>query len=272
MPLDASSLLNHEAVFARVRHDAAHAAGNIAVLSARAERARLGLGRARAAAMAKGFGSGSPSGLGGLTAPQWERAAALGSFVEPLTHAQACEQPLFVLPPNRLRLLNAAHALQAFASRQLLAPGWSQRISRIEALLPAKAAQRSFQTFFHALLPRVLEAGRNLAPHELPWAIEDAWRSPLVQQRWQVFAHTLGAAQCELLVVRAHAKGLGQGALLALNERAAVDGWGLERQGQLGGDDVMRCVPARRNEPCSLAQGWTPRRAARQDPLLTPTA
>ena len=171
MPLDASSLLNHEAVFARVRHDAAYAAGNIAVLSARAERARQGIGRARPSELAKSLGGGSSSGVAGLTAPQWERVAALGSFVEPLTHAQACEQPLLVLPPNRVRLLNAAQALQAFASRQLLAPGWSLRVSRIEALLPAKAAQRSFQTFFHALLPRVLEAGRNLAPHELRWAI-----------------------------------------------------------------------------------------------------
>lgn len=179
MPLDASSLLNHEAVFARVRRDGAYAAGNIAVPSARAERVRQGIGRARAAELAKRFGCGPSSGVDGLTAPQWERVAALGSFVEPPTHAQACERPLLVLPPNRMRLLNAAQALQAFASRQLLAPGWSLRVSRIEALLPAKAAQRSFQTSFmpccHGFWRRAETspltscAGRSKTPGDRPW-------------------------------------------------------------------------------------------------------
>ena len=134
MPLDASSLLNHEAVFARVHHDAAYAAGNIAVLSARAERGRQGIGRARAAELAKSLGSGSSSALGGLTAPQWVRVAALGGSVEPLTHARACAQPLLVLPPNRLRLLNAASALQAYASGQLLAPGCGACASAVSRL------------------------------------------------------------------------------------------------------------------------------------------
>ena len=272
MPLDASSLLNHEGVFARVRHDAAYVAGNIAVLGARAERARQGLGRERAAELGKSLGSGSSSGLGGLTAPQWKRMTALGSFVEPLTHAQACEQPLLVLPPNRLRLLNAAQALQAFASRQLLAPGWSLCVSRVEALLLAKAAQRSFQTFFfmpccHGFWRRAqTRPSRAALGHRRRLAI-----APGTAALAGFRAHP-GAGRCESLVVRAHAKRQGQGALLALGEHAAVDGWGLARQGQLGGDDVMRCVPARRNEPCSLAQDWTPRRAAQQDLRLTPTA
>ena len=248
-PLDANDPLCGDAVVARVRHDAAYAAGNLAVLSTKALRASSGITRVQAEELSRRLAAESQSGtggLGGLTAAQWARAATLLSFVEPLTHEQACVQPLRVLPPNRLRLFNPAQALQAFVSRQLLVPGWSLRMSRIEALLPAKVAQRGFQTFFHALLPRVLEVGRNLAAHEQRWAVEDAWRQPLVQQRWWAFARQLSAAQCETLVVRAHAKRLGQGLVHALSDRAAVDGWDLKQQGQVSADSRVRCTSTRR--------------------------
>ena len=191
MPLDASSLLNHEGVFARVRHDAAYVAGNIAVLGARAERARQGLGRERAAELGKSLGSGSSSGLGGLTAPQWKRMAALGSFVEPLTHAQACEQPLLVLPPNRLRLLNAAQALERLpaGNSSPLAGAFASAVSR-PCCWPKRRSAHSRHSF-SCPVATGSGGGPKLAPHELRWAIEDAWRSPLVQQRWQAFAHTL---------------------------------------------------------------------------------
>jgi hypothetical protein len=235
------------AVIARLRNDAAYAAGNLAMLSAKAERASAAVSRTQALELAaEADGRGTGGGLSGLTAEQWSRVATLASFVESMAHEQACALPLLVLPPNRLRLFNPAQALQAFISRQLLAPGWSLRMSRIEALLPAKEAQRSLQTFFHALLPRVLEAGRDLAAHEQRWAVEDAWRQPLVQQRWWAFARQLSAAQCEALVVRAHAKRLGQGLLRALNDRAAVDGWNLEQQGRLAGATSVQRAPTRR--------------------------
>ncbi|MEQ1804720.1 MAG: hypothetical protein ABL900_05020 [Burkholderiaceae bacterium] len=238
-----------DAAIIRVRHDAAYAAGNLAMLSAKAQRASCAITRAQAQQLARRLDADGPvgsGGLGGLTGAQWARVASLASFVEPATHEQACTQPLLVLPPNRLRLFNPAQALQAFVSRQLLAPGWSLRMSRIEALLPAKGAQRSFQTFFHALLPRVLEAGRNLAAHEQRWAIEDAWRQALVQQRWWAFARQLSAAQCEALVVRAHAKRLGQGLLQALDDRAAVDGWELRQPGQVSTAAAVSAAPPRR--------------------------
>ncbi len=271
-PLAPSSLLNDEAVFTPVRQDAAYAAGNLAVLSAKAQRARQGIGWADALEMSNGP-TAATGGVGGLSAAQWVRAAVLGSFVEPLTHEQACALPLLVLPPNRLRLLNPAQALQTFISRQLLAPGWSLRMSRIEALLPARTAQRSFQTFFHALLPRVLEAGRNPAAHELRWAIEDAWRCALVQQRWVAFAHQLSAAQCEALVVRAHAKRLGQGFLHALDDRAAVDGWGLAQRGRFDGAGAVERVSLRRHRRAEpMKQAWTRAQPAQRDLLrdLTP--
>jgi hypothetical protein len=271
-PLDPNSLLNDDAVFAPVRQDAAYAAGNLAVLSAKAQRSRQGLGWAEALEMSISPAAAT-GGVGGLSAAQWARAAVLGSFVEPLTHEQACTQPLLVLPPNRLRLMNSAQALQAFISRQLLAPGWSLRMSRIEALLPARTAQRALQTFFHALLPRVLEAGRNPATHELRWAIEDAWRCARVQQRWLAFARQLSPAQCEALVVRAHAKRLGQGLLHALDDRAAVDGWGLARRGRFDGAVAAdRVLPLRHRGAEPMRQARPRTHSAQRDLLLDLTA
>ena len=100
--------------------------------------------------------------MAGLSAAQWSRVATLCSFVTPLPHHDACEHPLLLLSPNRLRLFNPAQALQAFVSRQWLKPGWSQRVARFEDLLPGVPLQRAFKAFFMALLPRALEAGRLL--------------------------------------------------------------------------------------------------------------
>ncbi len=268
-PLDANGPLCREAAIARVRSDAAYAAGNLVMLGRKAQSSSNGVTRAQAQEFALRLGAEPQLGLGGLLGAQWARVAILASFVEPMTHEQACQLPLLLLPPNRLRLFNPAQALQAFVSRQLLVPGWSLRVSRIEALLPGQAAQRSFQTFFHALLPRVLEAGRDLAPHAQRWAIEDAWRQPLVQQRWRAFAQQLSAAECEALVVRAHAKRLGQGLLHALNDRAAVDGWNLEPRGPLNPALPMPRAtlrrefrPERRRSPLLAAPPLAPRQAS----------
>lgn len=223
-----ASVFNGEAVFSRLRSQADYAAGHLAQLSAKADQAIAHAGWRDTMRVAQHLDAGLQTGICGLNAAQWARLAVLRSFVEPTTHAEACEIPLLVLPPNRLRLFNPAQALQAFVSRQLLVEGWSLRVSRIESLVPGQAARHAFQTFFHALLPRVLEAGRNVNPHELRWAIEDAWRQPLVQQRWSRFARQLSAAQCEALVLRAHAKRLGQGRAQEWDDTRASEGWNLE--------------------------------------------
>ena len=215
----------------RVRNDAGYAAGNLAVMSTKANHAKAGHGFRDAIQFVKRVEAGALGGIDGLTAAQWARVAVLCSFVEPMPHDEACALPLLVLPPNRLRLFNPAQALQAFVSRQLLVPGWSQRVSRIEALMPGKPAQRAFRDFFHALLPRVLEAGRNIAPMEARWAVEDAWRNPLLQRRWTAFARMLTAEQCEALVHRATAKKLGTGVANPLSDTQATEGWNLATRG-----------------------------------------
>ncbi|MDH5539374.1 MAG: hypothetical protein OEY03_08230 [Rhizobacter sp.] len=226
----------------RVRNDAGYAAGNLAVMSTKANHAKAACGFRDAILFVRQVEAGALGGIDGLTAAQWARVAVLCSFVEPIEHDEACALPLLVLPPNRLRLFNPAQALQAFVSRQLLVPGWSRRVSRIEALVPGKPAQRAFQSFFHALLPRVLEAGRNIEPHEARWAIEDAWRNALVQRRWTAFARQLSAAQCEAIVRRATAKKLATGAVNQISDAQATEGWNLATRGYVAqeADDDLR--------------------------------
>jgi hypothetical protein len=226
----------------RVRNDAGYAAGNLAVMSTKANHAKAAHGFRDAIQFVRQVEAGALGGIDGLTAAQWARVAVLCSFVEPLEHDEACALPLLVLPPNRLRLFNPVQALQAFVSRQLLVPGWSRRVSRIEALVPGKPAQREFQAFFHALLPRVLEAGRNIEPHEARWAIEDSWRNPLVQRRWTTFARHLGAAQCESIVRRATARKLATGAVSQISDAQATEGWNLATRGYVPheADDDLR--------------------------------
>ena len=247
--LNPRAIFSNEAAIVRVRHDAGYAGGNLALLGGKAAAAKGTVGYVGAMQLARQLENGLQGGVAGLNAAQWARMAVLCSFVECLPHTQACEIPLLVLPPNRLRLFNPAQALQVFISRQLLMPGWSLRVSRIEALVPGKAARHAFQTFFHALLPRVLEAGRNIAEHELRWAIEDAWRHPLVQQRWNAFARPLSATQCEALVLRAHAKRLGQGLIHEHKDGAATDGWRIETQGYVESIVTGRRVVRRQGGP-----------------------
>ncbi len=239
--LSAATLQASDASVDRVRNDAAYAAGNLVVMSTKANHAKAAHNRAEALAIVQRIETERLAGLNGLTAAQWQRVAVLCSFVEPLPHDAACRIPLRVLPPNRLRLFNPAQALQVFISQQLLVPGWSHRIARFEDLLPGKAVKRAFQMFFHALLPRVLEAGRdtrhptqpppNTQPHAQRWAIEDAWNNPLAQQRWTAFASQLTAAQCEALVTRAAARRLGTQRVQAVDDTLATDGWQIDSRG-----------------------------------------
>jgi hypothetical protein len=250
--LSSATLESTDASIDRVRNDAGYAAGNLAVMSTKANHAKGAHDFRSASKCVEKIEAERLPGLNGMTGAQWARVAVLCSFVEPLSHEEAAALPLLVLPPNRLRLFNPVQALQAFVSRQLLTPGWSQRISRFEDLLPGKALKRDFQRFFMALLPRVIEAGysgqRPAAPsgpssprgaasqapwgsHEARWAVEDAWRTPLVQQRWTQFARQLDAARCEALVMKAAARRLGAGTLVPHAEAGATDGWNLETRG-----------------------------------------
>lgn len=227
----AGNAAGDNAAIDRVRHDAAYAAGNLVVMSTAASHAKAAIGFREAMARAERIEAESLTDIDGLDADAWRRIAVLCSFALPLPHDEACAVPMRLLPPNRLRLFNPVQALQAMLSRQLLRPGWAQRVSRFEELLPGKALQREAKQFFMALLPRVLEAGPIGDSQRTRWAIEDAWATPLVQRRWTEFARQLTAAQCEALVARAAAAGLAVTHVEASSDAQATEGWSLATRG-----------------------------------------
>lgn len=215
----------------RVRDDAGYAAGNLAVMSRGANAAKARHGWASAAEVVASVEKQGSSA--GLDAQAWRRVAVLCSFVTELPHEEAAQIPLHVLPPNRLRLFNPIQALQALVTRQLATPGWSERLARLEALLPGNEALRAdFNRFVLALVPRVLrQQGALVEPQEIRWALEDAWSQPLVQKRWTRFALQLSAAQAEALVQRAAAKRLCPVHVQRHAETRATEGWALEQGG-----------------------------------------
>ncbi len=213
----------------RVRDDAGYAAGNLAVMSRRANQAKGRRDQRALAGMADSCAAGPISRIGGLAEAEWERLAVLASFVTPLAHEEAASIPLRVLPPNRLRLFNPIQALQALVTRQLATPGWSARLGRLEALLPTDQLRTDFNRFLLALAPRVLAAAELQEAHQIRWALEDAWALPLVQKRWTRFALQLKPEQAEALVERAAAKKLSPVHIQRHDD--ATDGWALATQG-----------------------------------------
>ncbi|MET0518683.1 MAG: hypothetical protein ABW005_07595 [Burkholderiaceae bacterium] len=215
----------------RVRNDAGYAAGNVAMLSRAANQAKARHDWAGASAVAASVAAGPIQQIAGLGACEWQRIAVLCSFVTELTHEQAAQIPMTVLPPNRLRLFNPIQALQALITRQLPTPGWSQRLARIEALLPDATLRGDFNRFVLALAPRVLALKNLQEPRQIRWALEDAWQQPLLQKRWARFALQLKPAQAESLVQRAAAKGLSTVHVQQHAQAGATEGWALERRG-----------------------------------------
>jgi len=212
----------------RVRDDAGYAAGNLAVMSHAANVAKLDRGWQQCWAMAQSLRQGPMTMAGGLNADAWERMAILASFVTPMSHDLAAQLPMLVLPPNRLRLFNPVQALQALVTRQLATPGWSQRLTRLEALM-AETLRADFRKFVLALVPRVLRCQSLTDPMDIRWALEDAWRDPLLQKRWTRFAQQLTPELAEALVQRAANKRLSP--VRVQRHAAPTDGWALERQG-----------------------------------------
>lgn len=228
-PITRESLGDDNRSIDRVRDDAGYAAGNLAVMSRRANQAKGSRAHPALVDMAASCAAGPITRIGGLTQADWERLAVLSSFLTPLSHQEAAQIPLRVLPPNRLRLFNPIQALQAFVTRQLATPGWSARLSRLEALLPSDGLRTDFNRFLLALAPRVLAVAELQEPHEVRWALEDAWALPLVQKRWTRFALQLTPEQAENLVERAAAKKLSP--VRVQRHDDATDGWALATGG-----------------------------------------
>lgn len=237
----------------RVFNNAAYAAGNLAVVSARANLAKASHsldGALRFAAECEG----GVRDINGLDSAQWARTAVLASFVEKLDHAQAATLPMLVLPPNRLRVFNPIQALQAVVCRLvlvlmeaevLLPKGLAQlealeaRLERVRACFPGKALRKDVGSFLEAYRAqaKALSLGETALP--LRWALEDAWQSRMVLNRWKRVARQLTAMQAELIV---EAQGPGT---RHLPDLLATEGWALETRGYV----VPRPAPRRLADP-----------------------
>ena len=233
----------------RVNDQAGYAAGNLAMMSTGANRAKGALGWDEALARAHQAEGAGDECRDGLDAAAWARVAALISFVTPLPHEQAARLPLRVLPPNRLRLLNPVQGLQALVTRELGRPDGTRRLRELAALLPSDAVRLDFHRFLSALLPRRLEAGRDADAWALRHALEDAWCDARVNRCWQRFALQLDEALIERLLARCAAGAL-SGTRVLLHELArATEGWALDSGGwavapsQAGRRVLPRVVP-----------------------------
>jgi hypothetical protein len=208
----------------RVGNHAGYAAGNLAVMSTRANQAKAGLGCRDALTLVQQLEASGLDTLDGLDALQWSRLAVLMSFVTPMAHDEAACLPLLVLPPNRLRLLNPVQALQAVAT---LAFTEAQAVPRLRALmahLPA-ASRHDFQVFVLTLQARRLAVGQPVQGTDLRHALEDFWTDAAVNRRWQRFALQLDEAACERAVRIAARQGLGGRGWQWLPAAAATEGW-----------------------------------------------
>ena len=221
-----------DAVVVALNPEAGVAAGHLAVVSRRAAQA---LDRGTA---------GDGSDPTGLDAAACERLAALCRLATPTDHRAIAAEPLAVLPPNRLRLLNPVQALQAVISRAFDAPAWGRRIGELGALMPDARARRALAVFASALLAHQLAAcggaaqrapvaqceqggtapaGTDARRH----ALEDAWVHPVVRLRWAALAAALDRADCERIVRLAQRRGLAGGTRW-LDDAQATEGWALE--------------------------------------------
>ena len=215
----------------RVNNDAGYAAGNLALISARANAAKAAHGWRGALASARRIEAEALASIDGLDAVQWSRLAVLISFATPLGHAEAACLPLVVLPPNRLRVLNAVQALQVLLTLQFTRPGYSKRIAELSGLFAPGEVRQCFHLFAHTLLARRVAAGRLDEPSRLRQAMEDIWCDPLVNRRWQRLSLRLDGHTCEDIVRRAALRCLAGTQCRWLARGAATEGWALEAQG-----------------------------------------
>lgn len=224
----------------RMNRRAGYAAGNLAAISLRAQRAVADRDWDEALAIAHRIEDGGSGPIGGLDAAAWRRLAVLASFTTPLPHTAAAALPLVVLPPNRLRVLNPVQALQVMLTRLFSSPGYARRMLGVAALMPCAASRRALQLFMHTLLARRIAAGAMLDGEAAQQAMEDSWRDALVVRRWQALARLLDETRCEQLLRRAARRGIAPAGCRWVDARAATDGWALDAGGYVDSAAMSR--------------------------------
>ena len=218
-----------EGVVVALREEAGIVAGNLVVVSRRAARALAGDGASGLAGGATGDVAGDVAAdaagaqLGQAAA---RRAADLRALVTPMPHGQASAQPLAVLPPPRVRVLNPAHELQVLLATLFAGGAYARRMSALGTLMPDAAARRAYCALMSTLLARRLESEWAVGREQMRELLEDAWLHPMVQRRWAELMQQLTPAQCTRIVRRAMERGLAAGRARWLEPERAVEGWG----------------------------------------------
>jgi hypothetical protein len=172
-------------------------AGNLAVVSRQVAQARAALSPQDMAHIVQRLAAGEVASVAGMELPGWRRLQALTSLAIPLAHDQAAAQPLHVLPPPRVRLLNPVQGLQAVLTMVFTGPGYARQLTDLGTFMPHAQARRAYFLFMNAMLARRLSARGAVAPALVRHALEQAWSHPLVQQRWQALAQMMTPAQAE---------------------------------------------------------------------------
>lgn len=223
----------------RVNNEAGYAAGNLAIMSVRANQAKSAYDWRDAAGFVRQIEVGQLGEIDGLTARQWARLAALMSYCTPIGHAEAARLPLLVLPPPRLRLLNPVQAIQAALTRCFARPCRAPKVDALVRLFP-KAVRHEVRWFVTTLLARRIAAGPAASQAQLGSVLEEAWCEPLIIRRWQHVALQMDAAACETVAQALPAAGAsvaeGAAPLRYLGFEQATAGWALETGGRVTGE------------------------------------
>lgn len=139
-----------------------------------------------------------------------------------------------MLPPPRLRLLNAVQCLQALLTLQFTRDGYTQRIAALADLMPCPCTRDALRGLMHTLLARRIAAGFSADASALRRALEDVWADPLVLRRWQRLATALTEAQCEGVVHEGMRRGMAGAQVRWLPREVATEGWALESRATSG--------------------------------------
>lgn len=221
-----------DATVTRINAGAGWALGNLAVISARAHRAKAAHGPQAALDFARRIEDGGPAAIAGLDAAQWQRLAVLTAFATPLPHGRAATLPLLVLPPPRLRVLSPVQGLQVATTLVLREADRGARLMRLAEAAAGEDLRLALRLYVLTLVARC-----PAAPDAR--TLEELWGDPLLQRRWQRLALRLTDTEAEALLLRARRSRLLGTGWRPLEAGFAVDGW------ELGGQSVdARCPPA----------------------------
>jgi hypothetical protein len=233
-------------------------AGNLAVVSRQVAQARAALSPQDMAHIVQRLVAGEVASVAGMELPAWRRLQALTSLVTPLTHDQAAAQPLHVLPPPRVRLLNPVQGLQAVLTMVFTGPGYARQLTDLGTFMPHAQARRAYFLFMNAMLARRLSARGAVPPALVRHALEQAWSHPLVQQRWQALAQMMTPAQAERvlrLVAQRGAVSLG-GAGAARPAGAVGDAGAVGAVDAVGGTVGTKGFAWRWMDASAATEGW----------------